>query len=185
MYQVLRPATSTFVSLRGCRYHLLQWGPHDSALPPLVLAHGWMDVAASWQFMVDALSDAFASGWMQLRGARRRGGWDRGFVLSDHADWPGLLNAIAAHDEVVDLELVGRRLADGYVDDGLATGSTMRAEKKAPLRFMSIIMRQDSGVSSSNLRFGRLPPAELTRMSTMPCFSRPNTTRRCSGLVEL
>ncbi|MES2979659.1 MAG: ligase-associated DNA damage response exonuclease [Pseudomonadota bacterium] len=41
-------------------------------------------------------SDAFASGWMQLRGARRRGGYDRGFILSDHADWPGLMGAIAA-----------------------------------------------------------------------------------------
>ena len=39
---------------------------------------------------------AFASGWMQLRGARRRQGLDRGFVLSDHADWPGLQRAIAA-----------------------------------------------------------------------------------------
>jgi putative mRNA 3-end processing factor len=39
-------------------------------------------------------SDAFASGWMQLRGARRRRAVDRGFVLSDHADWPGLLAAI-------------------------------------------------------------------------------------------
>ena len=41
-------------------------------------------------------SDAFASGWMQLRGARRRQGLDRGFALSDHADWPGLQSAIAA-----------------------------------------------------------------------------------------
>ena len=41
-------------------------------------------------------SDAFASGWMQLRGARRRRGVDRGFVMSDHADWPGLQQAIAA-----------------------------------------------------------------------------------------
>jgi putative mRNA 3-end processing factor len=41
-------------------------------------------------------SDAFASGWMQLRGARRRRGVDRGFILSDHADWPGLQRAIAA-----------------------------------------------------------------------------------------
>ena len=40
--------------------------------------------------------DAFASGWMQLRGARRRQGVDRGFALSDHADWPGLQQAIAA-----------------------------------------------------------------------------------------
>ena len=33
---------------------------------------------------------------MQLRGARRRRGVDRGFVLSDHADWPGLLQAVSA-----------------------------------------------------------------------------------------
>ena len=39
-------------------------------------------------------SDAFASGWMRLRGSRRRRGVDRGFILSDHADWPGLLWAI-------------------------------------------------------------------------------------------
>ncbi len=42
------------------------------------------------------LADAFASGWMQLRGTRRRRGVDRGFVVSDHADWPGLQTAIRA-----------------------------------------------------------------------------------------
>ena len=41
-------------------------------------------------------ADGFASGWMQLRGARRRRGVDRGFVMSDHADWPGLQKAVAA-----------------------------------------------------------------------------------------
>ena len=41
-------------------------------------------------------SDAFASGWMQLRGARRRRGVDRGFVMSDHADWPALHCAIGS-----------------------------------------------------------------------------------------
>lgn len=59
MYQVLRQATSTFVSLRSCRYHLLHWGPPRSEQPLLVLVHGWMDVGASYQFMVDALSDTF------------------------------------------------------------------------------------------------------------------------------
>ena len=37
---------------------------------------------------------AFASGWMRLRGVRRRRGAETGFVLSDHADWPSLLTAI-------------------------------------------------------------------------------------------
>lgn len=41
-------------------------------------------------------SDAFASGWMAIRGTRRRRAVDRGFVLSDHADWPGLNRAIEA-----------------------------------------------------------------------------------------
>ena len=41
-------------------------------------------------------ASAFASGWMRLRGARRRRGYDRGFPLSDHADWDALLTTIAA-----------------------------------------------------------------------------------------
>jgi putative mRNA 3-end processing factor len=36
---------------------------------------------------------AFVSGWMAVRGARRRRGYERGFVMSDHADWPGLLQS--------------------------------------------------------------------------------------------
>jgi putative mRNA 3-end processing factor len=38
----------------------------------------------------------FASGWMAVRGARRRRALDRGFVLSDHVDWPGLVQTIDA-----------------------------------------------------------------------------------------
>ena len=49
-----------------------------------------------WLRRFPDVSDAFASGWMQLRGARRRRSVDRGFVLSDHADWPGLQRAIGA-----------------------------------------------------------------------------------------
>lgn len=51
---------------------------------------------SAWARRFGEASDAFASGWMQLRGARRRRAVDRGFVLSDHADWPGLQQAIAA-----------------------------------------------------------------------------------------
>jgi putative mRNA 3-end processing factor len=40
-------------------------------------------------------SSAFASGWMRIRGARRRRAYDRGFALSDHADWDDLLSTIA------------------------------------------------------------------------------------------
>lgn len=51
---------------------------------------------SAWTKRFGDYSDAFASGWMQLRGARRRRAVDRGFVLSDHADWPGLQAAIRA-----------------------------------------------------------------------------------------
>ncbi|WP_434458421.1 ligase-associated DNA damage response exonuclease [Stutzerimonas urumqiensis] len=49
---------------------------------------------STWVRRFGDFSDGFASGWMMLRGTRRRRGVDRGFVLSDHADWSGLLWAI-------------------------------------------------------------------------------------------
>jgi pimeloyl-ACP methyl ester carboxylesterase len=57
-YTEPRPATDRWVDVRGLRYHLRCWGNPAQATPerpPLVLMHGWMDVAASFQFMVDAL----------------------------------------------------------------------------------------------------------------------------------
>lgn len=79
-------------------------------LPPSELAtqavrKAWQDAlivappsahATPWMRRFGDVSTAFASGWMCLRGARRRRSVDRGFVLSDHADWPELQQAIAA-----------------------------------------------------------------------------------------
>jgi putative mRNA 3-end processing factor len=63
--------------------------------PPLVLAppscHG-----TPWAKRFGPASTALVSGWMRIRGTRRRRALDRGFVLSDHADWPALLRAIDA-----------------------------------------------------------------------------------------
>jgi putative mRNA 3-end processing factor len=56
--------------------------------PPSAANSPWMRRFAN-------ASTAFASGWMQVRGHRRRRGFDRGFVISDHADWPGLLRSVA------------------------------------------------------------------------------------------
>ena len=52
--------------------------------------------ATPWARKFGPSSTAMASGWMTIRGARRRRSVDRGFVLSDHADWHGLLGAIEA-----------------------------------------------------------------------------------------
>lgn len=56
--------------------------------PPSATGSPWMR-----RFGADA-EVGFASGWMRVRGARRRGGYDRGFAISDHADWPELLTTI-------------------------------------------------------------------------------------------
>jgi putative mRNA 3-end processing factor len=57
--------------------------------PPSALGSAWMR-------RLGPVSTGFASGWMRLRGVRRRRAADRGFIVSDHADWDGLNSAIAA-----------------------------------------------------------------------------------------
>ena len=54
-----RPAESLFLTVRGLRHHVHQWGDASLASsdrPPLVMLHGWMDVGASFQFVVDAMA---------------------------------------------------------------------------------------------------------------------------------
>ena len=62
MYPILRPFRTEQIPLRTLQYHVSRWdaaGPETA--PPLVLVHGWMDVGASYQFVVDAFSEAFAA----------------------------------------------------------------------------------------------------------------------------
>ena len=56
MYQVKRISRSEFIPIRTLNYHVRVWGDPSPGKTPLVLLHGWMDVAASYQFMVDALA---------------------------------------------------------------------------------------------------------------------------------
>ncbi|MEP7294635.1 MAG: alpha/beta hydrolase [Burkholderiales bacterium] len=117
-YTVRRPSRSRFVTLRGLRHHVLEWG--DAAMatperPTVLMQHGWMDVAASFQFVVDALASdrhVLAFDW-------------RGFGLSDPApadtywlpDYVGDLDAafdvlgLAAHP----IDLVGHSMGGNVV----------------------------------------------------------------------
>ncbi|MCW7536285.1 alpha/beta hydrolase [Aquabacterium sp. A7-Y] len=57
-YSPARRSTSVIAQVRGLRYHIRSWGSPEAVSPgrpPLVMLHGWMDVAASFQFVVDAL----------------------------------------------------------------------------------------------------------------------------------
>lgn len=49
---------------------------------------------SAWTRRFRHAQQGFASGWMRIRGNRRRRNYDRGFVVSDHADWPALLRTV-------------------------------------------------------------------------------------------
>ena len=56
MYQPRRISRSEFVPIRSLSYHVRVWGEPGIGKVPLVMVHGWMDVAASYQFVVDAFA---------------------------------------------------------------------------------------------------------------------------------
>lgn len=103
----MRSSESLFIPVRGLRYHVRHWAARGA--PKVVLLHGWMDVSASFQFLVDELArdwDVYAPDW-------------RGYGLTDWgksdcywfpdylADLDHLLDAIAAEAPV---DLVGHSL---------------------------------------------------------------------------
>lgn len=93
----MKPSRSIIHDVRGLRYHIRAWG--DERHPKLFLLHGWMDVSASFQFMVDAL----AGEWYVLAPDWRGFGlseWQRGgYYFADYvADLDVLLNHFCADD---------------------------------------------------------------------------------------
>lgn len=81
--------------------HATQQAVADAAGRAIVLAPPG-SVRSNWAFglvkktATKELSSAMASGWMTIRGTRRRRALDAGFALSDHVDWPGLMDTIRA-----------------------------------------------------------------------------------------
>ena len=82
---VALPPTERVTEVRGKR----DWSQALIVAPPSAQGTPWIRRFGDF-------SAAFASGWMLVRGTRRWRAVDRGFVLSDHADWPDLLSAIEA-----------------------------------------------------------------------------------------
>ena len=88
------PSRSHFVDVRGLDYHVREWG--DAAAPAIVMLHGWMDVGASFQFLVDALEGRWhvlAPDWQGfgLTGWRSDGYWYNDYV----ADLDALLRTLS------------------------------------------------------------------------------------------
>lgn len=105
VYVPRRQAVSEFHPVRGWRLHLHRWGDASLAAPerpPLVLLHGWMDVGASFQFLVDAL--AAAEGFARLVIAPDARGFGR-------SDAPAPVDAYWFPDYLGDLDALLDRLA--------------------------------------------------------------------------
>jgi pimeloyl-ACP methyl ester carboxylesterase len=103
----LRPSESIFLDVRGLRYHVRHWPARGA--PKIVLLHGWMDVSASFQFLVDELRrewDVYAPDWRGY-GMTDWGKSDCYWFPDYLADLDYLLDAIAGSDPV---HLVGHSL---------------------------------------------------------------------------
>ena len=123
-YSVQRAPRSEFIPIRNLNYHVLVWGESSATasathtLPPLVLMHGWMDVAASYQFMVDALSEAFMSGRLVIAADWRGYGKTTGAPTDNYwfpdylADLDFLLDHYAPNQAV---DLVGHSMGGNVV----------------------------------------------------------------------
>ena len=89
-----KPSTSHFVDVRGERHHVLTWGRPQAT--PLLLLHGWMDVGASFQFLVDALAGDWYAIAPDLRGFGRSAWQAQGYWFYDYvADLDALLDRFA------------------------------------------------------------------------------------------
>jgi len=109
MYPIQRISHSEFVPIRGLDYHVRRWGDPAPDKTPLVLLHGWMDVAASFQFVVDALAHGhfiIAPDWRGF-GLTRSGGTDAFWFPDYLADLDALLDHYAPGQRV---NLVGHSM---------------------------------------------------------------------------
>lgn len=112
-------------------------------------------IRSPWLRKFGPLATGIASGWMQIRGTRRRKAVDRGFPLSDHADWDGLLSVIRASgaEEVW--------VTHGY------TGPMVRWLQEQGLRAMALETKFEG--EEEVLECGDLSPPSTAAEPPFPC----------------
>mgnify|MGYP001158348850 FL=1 len=109
-------------------------GEHDFRKSIIVAPPAVED--STWARKFGSARKGFASGWMAVRGARRRRNLDRGFILSDHADWQGLIDTIMGTGaEQIQLthgngEALTRYLCDNGLNCSVLSGAGMRGEEE-------------------------------------------------------
>lgn len=107
----MKPSQSEFVTLRDYRFHLRTWGAPDA--PLLVMLHGWGDVAATWQFVVDEFAHEWRVVAPDLRGFGQSQGNNSTYWFADYvADLDALLEHLSPAAPV---KLVGHSLGGNLV----------------------------------------------------------------------
>ena len=108
----MKPFRSEFIKVRGLNYHIRHWG--DPAAPKLFMLHGWMDVSASFQFVVDCLEGdwhVIAADWRGF-GRTDNGGADCYWFLDYMADLDAILDHFSPQQPVA---LLGHSMGGNVV----------------------------------------------------------------------
>jgi len=111
----MKPSRSEFLAIRGLRAHIRHWGREGA--PKLFMAHGWMDMSASFQFVVDALEGdwhVIAPDWRGF-GLSERSGADTYWFPDYFADLDAILDHYSPHAPVKLLgHSMGGNVASAY-----------------------------------------------------------------------
>jgi len=109
--QTLKPSGSQIVLIRDLAYHVRTWGEADA--PKLFMLHGWMDVGASFQFLVDAFERDWHVVAPDWRGFGRSAWCADGYWFADYiADLEAILNVFAPNEPA---RLIGHSLGGNVV----------------------------------------------------------------------
>lgn len=146
MYTVQRTSRPQTLPLRGLDYHVRRWGPEDgaSALPPLVLLHGWMDVGASYQFVVDAFSADFFAGRTIIAPDWRGFGLTRPKAPVDHYQF---VDYLADLDQLLDHHAPGQ--AVDLVGHSMGGNVAMLYAGARPARIRRLVNLEGFGLSAT------------------------------------
>ena len=139
MYQVKKASRTGFITLRQLNYHVREWGTPRPGQLPLFMVHGWMDVSASFQFVVDAMKEdrhIIAPDW-------------RGFGLTD----VGEVDSFWYPDYLADLDaLIDHFQPEGQIDLlGHSMGGTIVSMYAGvrPERIRKLINLEGFGMAAS------------------------------------
>ncbi len=167
-YTPRRKARSLFVPVRGLQYHVQAWGDESLVTPqrpPLFLLHGWMDVGASFQFVVDALAAA--------------DGFER-YVLAP--DWRGfgLTDNLAGADSYWFADYLGDldALVDALTDLPTVALAGAQAETPAAGTLAQIDLVGHSMGGNVVMSYAGVRPARIRRLVNLEGFGMPRTEPR-------